>query len=135
MPAIDYAAARRQLCLAEVLALIDYHPHARSGLSLRGACPLHGSRSRRSRSFTAEPFVRGAPGQECLSLFPLRRRRQCPGLVGGPQATTAPRCGAGPVRTPGSARALAVRSERYEEETMTSQIPTIRERDSIMPAP
>jgi len=53
MPAIDYAAARRQLCLAEVLALIDYQPHSRSGVSLRGACPLHGSRSRRSRSFAA----------------------------------------------------------------------------------
>ena len=51
MPAIDYAAARRQLCLAEVLTLIDYQPHSRHGECLRGPCPLHGSRSVRSRSF------------------------------------------------------------------------------------
>ena len=51
MPAIDYAAARRQLCLAEVLALIDYQPRSRNGVYLRGPCPLHGSRSATSRSF------------------------------------------------------------------------------------
>jgi DNA primase len=51
MPAIDYAAARRQLCLADVLALIDYQPRSRKGVYLRGPCPLHGSRSATSRSF------------------------------------------------------------------------------------
>jgi DNA primase len=53
MPAIDYAAARRQLGLAEVLALIDYQPRSRNGVYLRGPCPLHGSRSARSRVFAA----------------------------------------------------------------------------------
>jgi DNA primase len=53
MPAIDYAAARRQLCLAEVLALIDYQPRSRKGVCLRGPCPLHGSRSATSRVFAA----------------------------------------------------------------------------------
>ena len=53
MPAIDYAAARRQLCLAEVLALIDYQPRSRNGVYLRGPCPLHGSRAATSRVFAA----------------------------------------------------------------------------------
>ena len=51
MPAIDFAAARRQLGLAEVLTLIGYRPRSRHGVSLRGPCPLHGSRSAGSRSF------------------------------------------------------------------------------------
>ena len=69
MPAIDYAAARRQLCLAEVLTLIDYQPRSRHGECLRGPCPLHGSRSPTSRAFAAHLgrnvyhcFVCGAGG-------------------------------------------------------------------------
>lgn len=53
MPALDYRAARALLPLADVLALLDFAPWQRQGLQLRGACPLHGARSPRSRSFAA----------------------------------------------------------------------------------
>jgi len=51
MPAIDYRAARAQLHLADVLALIGYQPRWRQGPQGRGPCPLHGSRSATSRVF------------------------------------------------------------------------------------
>ena len=53
MPGIDYRAVRADLCLAEVLELIGYQPRTRQADQLRGPCPLHGSRSRTSRSFAA----------------------------------------------------------------------------------
>lgn len=54
MPAIDYHRARQQLRLAEVLALIGYEPRWRQGQRLRGPCPLHASRSARSRAFAVD---------------------------------------------------------------------------------
>jgi DNA primase len=80
MPAIAYAAARRQLCLAEVLALIDYQPRARHGLCLRGPCPVHGSRSARNRSFAVHlgnnlyPCFRCAAGGNALDLWAALQR-------------------------------------------------------------
>ena len=53
MPGIDYRAARSQLRLADVLALIDYRPRRRRGDQWRGPCPVHGSPSATSRSFAA----------------------------------------------------------------------------------
>ena len=53
MPGIDYRAARAQLPLAEVLALLGFEPRRRLGQQLRGPCPLHRSRSTASRSFAA----------------------------------------------------------------------------------
>jgi DNA primase len=53
MPALDYRRARAQLRLADVLALIGYQPRCRHGAQVRGPCPLHGSRSTRSRVFSA----------------------------------------------------------------------------------
>jgi DNA primase len=53
MPAIDFRAARAQVRLAEVLALIDFTPSTRHGEALRGLCPVHRSRNAASRSFAA----------------------------------------------------------------------------------
>jgi DNA primase len=50
MPALDYRAARAQLRLADVLALIGYQPRHCHGPQWRGPCPLHGSRSATSRA-------------------------------------------------------------------------------------
>ena len=53
MPGIDFREARARLRLAEVLELVGFEPVARIGDQLRGPCPVHRSRSRRSRSFAA----------------------------------------------------------------------------------
>lgn len=54
MPGIDYRAVRAELRLAEVLALLDWRPHRQRGEQVRGPCPLHRSRTPRSRSFAAQ---------------------------------------------------------------------------------
>jgi DNA primase len=53
MPAIDYREARGRLRLAEVLELLGFAPRGRRGEQVRGPCPLHRSRTSRSRSFAA----------------------------------------------------------------------------------
>ena len=53
MPSIDFAAARAQLRLADVLALCAFTPSSRRGPQLRGACPVHRSTRPTSRSFAA----------------------------------------------------------------------------------
>jgi DNA primase len=54
MPALDYRAARQRVRLAEVLHLLDYVPRTRRGDQVRGPCPVHHSRTPRSRSFSAD---------------------------------------------------------------------------------
>ena len=51
MPGIDFRAVREQTCMTAVLALIGFEPQTTSGPALRGPCPVHGSRTPRSRSF------------------------------------------------------------------------------------
>jgi DNA primase len=53
MPGIDFREARARLHLAEALELLGFEPHSCVGNQVRGACPLHGSRAPRSRSFAA----------------------------------------------------------------------------------
>lgn len=53
MPGIDYALVRETIRIADVLRLLDFQPVERSGDELRGPCPIHGSLSRTSRSFSA----------------------------------------------------------------------------------
>ena len=53
MPLIDLRQARGEIRLAWVLRLLGWHPRQRRGEQVRGACPLHGSTSPRSRSFAA----------------------------------------------------------------------------------
>jgi DNA primase len=54
MPLIDFRRARSEARLAEVLALLGWQPRERRGEQARGPCPLHGSTSPRSRSFSAQ---------------------------------------------------------------------------------
>lgn len=51
MRGIDLVEARTRLRIAEVLALVNYEPRRHLGQQGRGPCPLHGSRSARSRVF------------------------------------------------------------------------------------
>jgi len=53
MPAIDFREARSGLRLVEVLELVGFAPCWRRGDQVRGPCPVHGSRTARSRSFAA----------------------------------------------------------------------------------
>jgi DNA primase len=53
MPYIDYRQARSEVRLAVVLELLGWHGRERHGAQVRGPCPLHGSTSPRSRSFSA----------------------------------------------------------------------------------
>ena len=53
MPGIDFATVRSKITLAEVLDLLGFVARERSGSQVRGACPVHGSNSSRSHSFSA----------------------------------------------------------------------------------
>ena len=53
MPAIDFTLLRQQVSLAQVLDLVGFTPTTRCGPQWRGPCPVHGSKSPRSRSFAA----------------------------------------------------------------------------------
>ena len=59
MPLIDFRQARSEIQLAWVLGLLRWQARERRGEQVRGACPLHGSTSPRSRSFSAH-LGRGA---------------------------------------------------------------------------
>lgn len=52
MPGIDFAAVQAEVPMLEVLRWIGFVPVARRGDQLRGPCPIHRSRSARSRVFS-----------------------------------------------------------------------------------
>ena len=54
MPGINFTAVRSKITLAQVLDLLRFVPRHRSGSHVRGACPIHGSTSHGSRSFSAD---------------------------------------------------------------------------------
>jgi DNA primase len=53
MSGIDFTLLRRQISLTQVLDLIGFTATTRCGPQARGPCPVHGSKSPRSRSFAA----------------------------------------------------------------------------------
>ena len=53
MPLVDLRQARGDIRLGWVLGLLGWQPRRHRGEQVRGACPLHGSTSPRSRSFSA----------------------------------------------------------------------------------
>jgi putative transposase len=50
--AIDFAAVRSAISIGAVLELLGFQPRSRHGAQWRGPCPLHGSSSGTSRSFS-----------------------------------------------------------------------------------
>jgi DNA primase len=54
MPLVDLRQARREIRLGRVLELLGWQPRERRGEQARRPCPLHGSTSPRSRSFSAQ---------------------------------------------------------------------------------
>jgi hypothetical protein len=53
MPLVDLRQARAEIRLAMVQEQLGWRAHERNGVQVRGPCPLHGSSSPRSRSFSA----------------------------------------------------------------------------------
>jgi len=53
MPGVDFQTVRRNVLRADVLALLEFEPTSVRGDQWRGPCPVHGSTSPRSRSFSA----------------------------------------------------------------------------------
>jgi CHC2 zinc finger len=53
MPLVDLRQARAEIHLALVLDLLGWRDCERNGAQVRGPCPVHGSSSPRSRSFSA----------------------------------------------------------------------------------
>ena len=52
MPGVDFELLRERIAMTDVLRLLDFQPCSRRGDQLRGPCPVHGSSSPRSRSFS-----------------------------------------------------------------------------------
>jgi DNA primase len=52
MPAIDFALFRSRMTMQQVLGLLQFVPVRRRGDQLRGPCPVHGSSSPTSHSFS-----------------------------------------------------------------------------------
>ena len=82
MPLIDLRQVRSEISLAQVLELLGWHARERVGEQVRGPCPVHGSSSPRSRSFSAHLgrgvwrcFVCGASGN-VLDLWHRATRQQ-----------------------------------------------------------
>ncbi len=57
MPSIDFDEIKRKISLYDVLMHIQWRPIWSRGLQERGPCPLHGSKSPRSRSFAVSGEV------------------------------------------------------------------------------
>ena len=52
MPGIDFDVLRKEIRIDQVLDLLGFQPSSVSGDQLRGPCPVHGSSSDLSRSFS-----------------------------------------------------------------------------------
>jgi DNA primase len=81
MRGIDFRVARSQVRLLEVLDLVGFEPCWRRGDQVRGRCPVHESRSPRSRSFAAHlgkniwHCFRSGAGGNVLDLWVAVTRR------------------------------------------------------------
>jgi DNA primase len=52
MPGVDFNILRAEITMEQVLTQLAFQPSARSGSQLHGPCPVHGSTSPSSRSFS-----------------------------------------------------------------------------------
>ena len=53
MPGVNFNLLRERISIVDVLRLLEFEACGRQADQLRGPCPVHGSSSPRSRSFTA----------------------------------------------------------------------------------
>lgn len=52
MPGVDFNVLRNEIAMEQILELAGFEPTSRSGNQLRGPCPVHGSTTASSRSFS-----------------------------------------------------------------------------------
>lgn len=52
MPGVDFDVLRQRISIADVVQLLKFQASGRRGDQLRGPCPVHGSSSAQSRSFS-----------------------------------------------------------------------------------
>jgi len=52
MPGVDFNVLRTEITMEEVLNQLGFQATSRSGSQLHGPCPIHGSTSLRSRTFS-----------------------------------------------------------------------------------
>jgi DNA primase len=76
MPGVDFDILRREITMQQVLDLLGFQAIARRGQQLRGPCPIHGSTSPGSRSFS----VNLESGR--YQMLPLWIKGQSAGAVG-----------------------------------------------------
>src|SRR5437667_1096712 len=88
MPLLDLRQARADLRLRDVLELLGWTARVRGGAQVRGPCPVHGSRSPRSRSFSAhlgrnlwQCFACGAAGNALDRWVPVTRQPLYPAVL------------------------------------------------------
>jgi DNA primase len=67
MPGIDFARLRAEITMEQVLARLGFEPVACWGDQLRGPCPVHGSSSPRSRTFSVNQRSRRYYCHKCRS--------------------------------------------------------------------
>ena len=120
-PAIDFAAVRAAITIAQVLTLLGFVPRSDHAGQQRGACPLHGS-TQRHRSLLQRQHQR--PHLPLLQVQPLRQR---PGPVGRRQPPVDLRCRPRPVPTPehpaADPGAAANREQRRGTRSLAVQAP------------
>ena len=75
MPSLDFQAVREAISISQVLEIVGFVAAEQSGDQVRGPCPVHGSTSPESRSFsvnlrksTFQCFKCGAKGNQ-LDLY------------------------------------------------------------------
>ena len=64
-PAIDFAAVRAAITIAQVLALLGFVPRSDHAGQQRGACPLHGSTHGTARCFSVNTQAHTFHGFKC----------------------------------------------------------------------
>jgi DNA primase len=52
MPGVDFDVLRNEITMENVLTRLGFRPTSQSGDQLRGPCPVHGSKSPHSRTFS-----------------------------------------------------------------------------------
>ena len=67
MPGIDFDKLRAEITMEQVLTQLGFEPSRRSGYQWHGPCPVHGSTSTTSRTFSVNVGTRRYNCHKCNS--------------------------------------------------------------------